>query len=241
MPDLESYKQEILDKLQEAGAKGLNKTQLGIRSKAAIQAIETLEAERKVANLETGKKYLYVLKEYDIPLEMAHERIEATILSYDGRLCTKTKILNDSKVRCPGRVRKEFENAIEWLVKENKLLKLRHKGYFVFLHVSSLQSLLPSFPTETEEIQASPELRRDRVLEAYHQVCQRIGFSNVEIYDLQQALGIPMKQMKEFLLEESRQGRAVLSLGDWSLSSEETRSGVIYMGGKSYLLVRFKE
>jgi hypothetical protein len=89
--------------------------------------------------------------------------------------------------------------------------------------------------------EAPPELNRKLVLEAYQKVSQRAGFSNVEIYQLQQELGAPMDALKAFLLEESRHGRAVLSLGDWSLSSEETRSGAVELQGSQYLLVRFKD
>jgi hypothetical protein len=47
-----------------------------------------------------------------------------------------------------------------------------------------------------------------------------------------------MDALKHFLLDESRQGRAVLTLGDWSVSSEETRAGAIELFGKPHLLVR---
>ncbi|MDM8526191.1 hypothetical protein QUF80_22675 [Desulfococcaceae bacterium HSG8] len=236
-PPVESYKEDILKKLREAGAKGLNKTGLKINSKIKEKALAELEKERKIANLETAKgKYLYVLKEFDNPLEMAYDRVEEKVISYKTTLHPKTRIVKDCEKRCPERVKKELKSAIDWLVGENKLLELKHRGHSVFIHVSSVQSLLPSDQPEEKS-----EFSRDQVLEAYNKVTQRIGFSNVEIYDLQQELGVPMDELKAFLLEESRQGRAVLSFGDWPLASEETRSGAIYLNNKPNLLVRFKE
>ncbi len=221
----------MLNKLREAGAKGLNKAGLGIGSSTSgKQAVNELESEGKIANLESGNKFLYVLKAFDMPLEMACERIEAETASRKNTLLNRTKLIGECKKRCPGRVKKELEKAVDWLVKENRLLKFKYKNFFVFLHASAVQTA-----------EALPELNRDRVSEAYRKVSQRAGFSNVEIYQLQQELGAPMDALKAFLLEESRHGRAVLSLGDWSLSSEETRSGAVELQGSQYLLVRFKD
>jgi hypothetical protein len=82
---------------------------------------------------------------------------------------------------------------------------------------------------------------RSEFLNAYRRVKERLGYSNVEVYELKKELGAPMDQVKAFLLEENRRGNAVLSLGDWSLSSEETRSGAIEILGKPHLLVRFRD
>lgn len=87
----------------------------------------------------------------------------------------------------------------------------------------------------------SNPIDREEAMKAYCRVKERIGFPHIEIWELQQEMGVPMEQLKEFLLSESRQGRAILSSGDWSLSSKETRSGVVYIRGDYYLQVCFKE
>lgn len=249
-PDLlATDKQGITDKLREAGAKGLTKTQLGIKKTGSPKdsAVKSLEKEQKIANLETGNKTLYVLKEFYKPLEMAYNRVEKAVLSKPG-LFGKSSIVGECKKGCPGKVRKEIENAVEWLVKENKLLKLKYRNFFLYLHVSKIQSLLPSVQPVSEtqvapqENKKLPELNRERVLEAYRKVRQRVGFSsNIEIYQLQQELGVPMDHLKAFLLEESRKGTAILNRGEWSIASEEVRSGAINLRGEPQLLVRFEE
>ena len=60
------------------------------------------------------------------------------------------------------------------------------------------------------------------------------GFSSVEISKLRDELGIGQKELETILLKESKQGNAVLSFGDWSLSSEEIRSGAINIDGKPH-------
>jgi hypothetical protein len=247
-PDiLATYKQGIINKLREAGAKGLNKTQLGIKSKSPKDsAVKSLEKEQKIANLETGNKTLYVLKEFYKPLEMAYNRVEKAVLSKPG-LFSKSAVFKECEKGCPGKVRKEIENAVDWLVKENKLLKLKYRNFFLYLHVSKIQSLLPAVDP-VSELQAAPqenkklpELNRERVLEAYRKVSQRVGFSNIEIYQLQQELGIPIEQLKEFLLNESRNGTAFPSFGNWQLASEASRKAAIYINGEPHLVIRFKE
>jgi len=79
---------------------------------------------------------------------------------------------------------------------------------------------------------------RGTILAAYRRLAQRLGYSNVEIAALRREAGCPMEPLKLFLLEESRRGRAVLSLGDWSVSSEETRGGAVELFGRPHLLVR---
>jgi hypothetical protein len=77
-------------------------------------------------------------------------------------------------------------------------------------------------------------------MEAYQRVRQRLGYSNIPIYELQQESRMSPDQIRALILEESRRGNAVLSLGDWSLSSDAVRSAAIDIRGDRYLLVRFK-
>ncbi len=245
--DLEKQKEDILKKLQEAGDKGLNKTGLNITSKAPgsrMEAFKALEKEKKVANIGSAKKVQYVLQEFYRPLEMAYEKIETYLLA--NQKPDKMKLVSRSKLadEVPaGIIRGNVDKAIDLLLKENKLLKLKHGNGTYLLHANPVLELLSFVQISPEKIAEKPmaELTTEHVLEAYMRVKQRSGFSNVEIYELQQELGAPMEQLKEFLLQESKQGRVILGLGDWSLSSEETKSGAVYMRGKPHLLVRFKE
>jgi len=282
----EAYREEILNKLREAGTRGLTKGMLIGKSRPRAQMLRTLEEERKIANLGTGRSYFYVLKEFDTPEKMAYDRVEALAVSSGNRLMGKTAFIRECGKGCPGKVRNSIEQAIRKLVDERELMELKSGNSLLYLHISAVHSAFPSLdggPAEkaqspaippqsesaekapaNEETSASvprnesaeespafvprsepaqpdpPRLTLEQVLEAYQTVRQRVGFSNVQIYRLQQELGAPMEQVKEFLLDEMEKS-AVLSMGDWPLASEEIRSGVIYLDGNPYLLVRFEE
>ena len=331
--NVKAHKKTILGKLREAGPKGLNKSQLGIRSSKTLKnkALEELNKDRIIANLGSTKKTQYVLKKFDTPLEIACEIIEKKATDQMA-LFSQTALVKD----CPsGKVRNHAKKAVDWLVKEKKLLNLKYGKNMLYMHISAVQAFTSpaketepvaspvesssppaeaepvrspevesssapaeaepvsspqvessSAPAEAEpvsspqaessaspaeakqqstsaetepvsspepapespQVEAEPEEKKtpppklimDKVLEAYSKVKERAGFSNVEIYELQQELGAPMDQLKAFILKTCRQDKAVLSFGDWSLSSEETRTGAIYLVGNPHLMVRFR-
>jgi hypothetical protein len=129
------------------------------------------------------------------------------------------------------------------LVTDQKLMRLKRGRALYFLHTDLVREVLaeqaeiPAFEIEPD----SHSINRGDVFTAYLRVRNCLGSSNVEIYELQQELAVPMAQLKNFLLEESRKGRVVLSRGDWSVSSEAVRSGAVELDGQPHLLVEFKE
>jgi len=82
---------------------------------------------------------------------------------------------------------------------------------------------------------------RRGAMEAYNRARTRLGYVNIEIAELQRESGIPLDELKAFLIEESRAGRAVLSLGDASVSSAEAREAAVELLGKKNLLVRLDD
>jgi hypothetical protein len=246
---LESKGEEILGKLRKAGASGLTKGGLGIKDAKSIgsRSLRALERQRLVANLGTPRKTRYVLHEFYKPLELACDRIESNAKkagsSRPGILTLLSR--KDLEKGCEGEIRKKIGEAMDWLVKERKILRFRRGAVNYYVHLKHVKDIFGEKETswiETTEPPVAPQVfGRTEVLNVYRRVKERLGYSNVEIYELQQALGVTMDQMKAFLLEENRRGTAVLSLGDWSLSSEEIRSGAIELFGKPHLLVKFRD
>jgi hypothetical protein len=246
-------KQKLLSKLRKAGPAGLTKGKLGVKQAKgkAAQALSELMAERKVANLGTATRTIYVLIEHFNPLERAYDKIEKNALSKKQARADTIELLikRDLEKGCEGEVRKKVDEAVDWLLKENSLIKLCRGRTVYYVHVERFRcldsnhqqkSILEQIPQVSNAVTPlSKELKWDDVMDAYRQVKQRLGYSSIPIYDLQQKLESPMDMVKRFLVEEARQGRAFLSVGDWSLSSEDVRSGVIELGGYRYLLVRF--
>ena len=249
---VESQKEKMLSKLREAGPAGLTKARLGVKDTKgkAAQALRELLTERRVAHLGSPTRTCYVLIEHFNPLERACERVEKTALSRKSTREDTIELLIKKELQkgCEGEIRRKVDEAVDWLVKETRLLKLRRNRSFYFVHAEKLNDLLKLRKVESNYIEArsqpaSPErayiIDRQHVLAAYQRLMSRLGYSNVEISELRQELNIPMGELQSFLLEESSRGHAVLSLGDWSVSSDEIRSGAIELFGKPHLLVRF--
>ncbi|SMC65841.1 hypothetical protein SAMN02746065_106163 [Desulfocicer vacuolatum DSM 3385] len=240
---IDDQKANLLKLLKTAGVKGLNKSGLKINgSKLKKQALNELENESKIVNLEGRGRYLYVLKEFDNPLERACQKVEKILTSQGNKLLSKGQLTAQFNKGLPGKVKKELERAIDWLIKNRQLMKLKHGNAIFHLHVPTIISSFPSTDQHLTSLFKTPktDMDRQKVLSAYMEITSRTGYSNIEIYRLQQALGVEMEILEPFLLNESKKGSAVLSFGDWSLSSKEIRSCSIDIDGTPHLLVRFK-
>lgn len=245
---VERQKERLLARLRAAGAAGATKARLGVKSPrgSAAQALQALLEDRRIGNLGSPARPCFVLSEHFNPLERACAQIERNAgLSQPGRgdalALFAAKELGKG---CQGEVRRNVEAAVDWLVQERRLVKLRRGRTVYYASAEGLRTLLTPEPpaaagdTVPAPRPAAPSIERPLVRAAYRRLASRLGYRNVEISELQRELGIPMEELKRFLLEESRQGHAVLSLGDWSLSSEAIRSGAIELFGRPHLLVR---
>ncbi|MBP1737995.1 MAG: hypothetical protein H6Q48_288 [Deltaproteobacteria bacterium] len=246
---IESKMEVILEKLKEVGASGLTKGGLGIKNpkSAGARALKALEEEREVANLGTPKKTRYVLIEFYKPLEIACDQVESNARESKSSRPDILELLSrkDLGKGCEGEIHKKVDEAVDWLVKEHKLLRFRRGRSLYCVHAENVKGLLLAEEApridRTETTLPTRVPGRPEVLDAYRRVKERLGYSNVEISELQKEIGVPMDHLKAFLLDENRGGSAVLSLGDWSLSSEETRSGAIELLGKPHLLVKLRD
>lgn len=86
-----------------------------------------------------------------------------------------------------------------------------------------------------------PLVDRAQLHAAYKKAAYHAGFSNVLIEEVHQYMNRPLDDLKALLLEECRAGRAVPSLGDWSLSSETARAAGIFINGRPHLRIRLLE
>ena len=246
---IEKHKANIITKLGEAGPVGLTKSKLGVKDAKSPsgRALKALLDSRRLANLGTRSKTRYVLIEHFKPLELACEKIEKNARGTKPGRSGQIQLLirNDLQKGCEGEVRKKVDEAIDWLVKEQKLLRARRGRTFYYLSADHLRALLAEqaeLPISGGEPQAEEsELDKSTVFTAYLRVRSRLGYSHVEISELCKELGASMDRLSTFLLEQSRLGNVVLSLGDWSVSSEAVRAGAIELHGRPHLLVSFKQ
>jgi hypothetical protein len=242
---IEKHKDKIVGQLSRAGSAGLSKSKLGVKDAKSPsgRALKALLENRRLANLGSRTRTRYVLMEHFKPLELACEQIEKNA---DGtrpgqaepiRLMIRTELGRG----CTGEVLKQLDEAIDWLVKEQKLLRVRRGRNFYYLSADRLRAVFAeqaALPLVGDE---APPLEKSTVFTAYLRVRSRLGYSNVEISELRNELNVPMEQLKRFLVEQSRLGNVQLSLGDWSVSSEAVRQGAVELYGRPHLLVSFKQ
>lgn len=231
MPKLtiDDHKKRILDRLHEIGSRGASKSALKIKSRSlADKALKELESNHQIGNLGNQRNTRYVLMEHYRPFEIACEVIERNAKKI-GKL--KSGILSlvtrsELEKGASGKVLEKASDARNWLVQEKKLFRFK-RGHIYYAHSEQLESF------------DDAPFDESTIMEAYHRLKENTGLSNVPIYDLHRESGVPLEPLKTFLRERSSRGEVVLSLGDWSLSGETLRSGVIEIRGHRYLLVRF--
>ena len=246
---IDEHKAGIVAKLSDAGPAGLTKSKLGVKDAGSpsARALKQLLDSRRVANLGSRSRTRYVLIEHFKPLELACEKIEknAKTAKPGRRDQMPLLIRKDLEKGCEGEVRKKVDEAVDWLVKEQKLLTAQRGRTVYYLSANRIRALLAE-PTALPVAgsagrQVEPAIDKSTVLAAYLRVKSRLGYSNVEISELRKELGIPMEPLKAFLLEQSRLGNVVLSLGDWSVSPEAVRAGAVELYGRPHLLVSFQQ
>lgn len=98
------------------------------------------------------------------------------------------------------------------------------------------QAASPSGSNSIEQSgQGAPSIDT-QIKSAYEDIVGNSGFIDVNISELQKRTGLPMKEVQNWVRKQSREGNAVPSRGDWSLSSEEVRKGGIELGlGENFL------
>ena len=127
-----------------------------------------------------------------------------------------------------------LDAALARLQEDRRLLMLGHGESVFFAFAEPLREWLGTGVAMTEAAGDLPDVYRRLVRESG-------GFSDVKISALARALGPGVAVgLAERLKALWRMGDATLSLGDWSLASEETRAAAVELDGEKYLLVRLE-
>ncbi|MHA3771539.1 hypothetical protein ACXR0O_08380 [Verrucomicrobiota bacterium sgz303538] len=257
----EQARGEILSKLEKAGPKGAGSpiTKSTSPAKRAVfeQVLADLEAEREIfidRRKATPKLFLWSVR----PKIPTRESVAATLEEFAIREFPRLVASSDLKTAL-GKDKEAHAllfPAFELLTSQGRLIILRYqkgktKPVELYAHADSLRRTLgveqPQSQTTDEAASSAPAAERhltispETVREAYRTVAARTGFPAVAIATLQQESGVPMEALKQWLIDEYKDGRAIFSFGDWSLSDETKRAGGIELNGERYLLVRLQE
>ncbi len=224
------WRSRILGKLQDAGSQGLPRHRLGAAKTSEVdQTLKALIVEGSIVRLGSSRKALYFLKDASPTPQQAIGALDRGSAQFPGRLFLGREL----KRFCTGAQELFFDEALVQLVEEGKLIRLRRSQSVYYTH---RDGILPQ-PGQDRSFESQ------KVLKAYQSLVEEKGLIDVKIAALQIRAGVPLPDLQNWLVEESRMGRAHLSRGDWSLSTEEERRAAVYLDGRDgqpYLRVRLE-
>ena len=234
---VEAAQEKILARVRKAGAKGAAspvtaKTPAAQRA-AYEMALGQMIAAGSLVAVPAAAKTKYFLPEFAPGAESAAVKIERLASLKHPMLLAMAdfkKALSPPEKSCLAEAVQRLESAV-------RLIKLVRGKAFVFAHAESLHALLGPAARDTGTLAMdAPQLRA-----AYRALSARTGFPAVEIAALQREAGVPLEELKAWLLAEHRAGRAVFGLGDWSLADDAARAAAIELRGDRHLLVRLED
>jgi hypothetical protein len=233
---------EVLARVEKAGTKGATSpvTAATKEPKRSLygQALEALEAERKIYVDRSKAKPKYLAFEFAPSLEGAATKMEQLAARQHPALLNFAELKKAlSKSEQPMAAK-----ALGALEGDRRLVKFIRKTSAFYACGNSLRAMLgveSSGHLPPAEL-ASPEISGEAIRRSYGDLVRLHGFPDVEIATLQRQAGVPMSALKEWLRSEHQNGRATFGTGDWSLASDAVRAGVIDMRGERYLLVRLE-
>ena len=249
-PDPAELSAALLAALGRAGTDGAKAAGLRLGGKSTVaaarrEALAALVEAGEVGKLGVGNTARYFLAEHLPTAVTVAARLRAAGAYATGVSTTPPTLWKAAELRrkLPRHEHALFDEALDHLQATRQVVPLRH-GRSVFVAFAGplrvwldddmaepTPSSLPSLPaTETDDA---------ALFFAYTRLVRESGgFPDVKIAALQRAAGdVPLA---ERLVALWREGRATLSLGDWSLADAPTRAAAVDLDGDQYLLVRLE-
>jgi hypothetical protein len=240
----------VLSALERAGESGLKKAaltralldgrRLGKAPKAEFERalallLGELVADGEVVDFGTAASPAYVLSRWDRRLEAACAEIESRATPGKATAFTLAALRKGHR---KGVGKPTIDEAIQKLVAARKLIAIQPGKTVFYVHA---RSLAPLVLQGTAGGPAAAPFAAETAREAYAALVRAGGFDDVPISDLQERSGLALPELKAWLLEQSRAGRAVPTRGDWSLASAAARAAAIEIRGEPHLQVRLLE
>jgi hypothetical protein len=232
--------QRILERLKSSGGKGLTKKVL-TKEKLEEQALKELVRAGKVANLGAANSSYYVLlgdQSIDaLRLSLAISAVKDLMGDGKPRLVSKAEI--EKKNKLPSKARQTLLQALKQLVDERWLISLKAGRSNYFLSIASLRDYLQIPTTPPPPIQTPFDPTAARL--AYQHLAEQLRSPEILISDLQEASGLPIKPLQEWLLAECRAHRAVPGKGEPTVATPRQLECALIIDREPHLYIRFLE
>lgn len=248
-PDAGKVSDALLASLRRAGAGGLAAAglRLGGKSPAAAarrEVLATLVDEGVAGVLGAGAAARYFLAEHLPDATTVAARLLAVGAFVPGVMSTPPTLWKATELRrkLPRHEHALFDDALDGLQATRLVVPLRHGRTLFVAFAGPLRVWMEDDVADPPPTVApAPEPAADgddaALFFAYTRLVRESGgFPDVKIAALQRAAGDA--PLGERLAALWREGRATLSLGDWSLADAPTRAAAVELDGEKYLLVR---
>jgi len=251
---VEAAQEQILKKLEKFGAKGTTApySKKPPQNAAAYeQALAALQDDQRPEIFVDGrgkkpKFYLWAYRPNVPTKESVARQILAFASAEHPKIHHQEGLTKGAGITKDGK--KLVQAAVELLCSRGQLAALQFAASAKKIHqlfvVSSLiePSARMDEPPATTFPDSTPQepLTLDELKPAYDELFRKTGFPAVAIASLLKLCGVSAQRLKDLLRREHNQGRVVLSVGDWSIASDEERQAVIEMDGAQYLQVRWR-
>lgn len=235
-PSADEVRKTIFAKVRKAGAKGatsLYTAKISVATRALFHTVlESLEAAEEVFVDRRKAKPRYYSWD-DRPAFPTPESVAEELAAFvASRFPALTGAADFKQLLGKDKERSALQaDAIAQLVERKRILAFTHnagkKQVPLYVDAASLRDLLGATAQAPQDFPA-----------AYAELVRRTGFPAVMLSELQRASGVELPALHRWARGEHQAGRAVLSLGDWSLASEAQRAAVLEIHGERYLQVR---
>lgn len=128
----------------------------------------------------------------------------------------------------------QLRNVKDWAVNQGYKVENYTNRY-----VGGELAAAEATPEDTLRPADPKRFKREDLVPAYQSIAAEKGFPAIPISELQKRTGVDMAVLKATLKNEHNKGNAVLSAGDWSISTPEERAGNIKLHDQDMLQVRF--
>ena len=252
-PDPAEIAGALLEALHRAGPDGAKAAGLRLSGKsppaaARRDALAGLVADGRAVKLGAGAAARHFLMEHAPTATSVAARLLAVGAFAPGVLNTPPTLWKEAELhrKLPAHERPLLGEALAHLRAQRQAVPLRHGRNTFLAFAGPLRVWLEDdvadaaapVPAPAEAAGDTPD---DAALFAAYArlVRESGGFPDVKIAHLQRvAGGTPLADRLAALW---REGRATLSLGDWSLADEEARGATVELDGEKYLLVRLDD
>ncbi len=252
-PGVEETAALFIETLRRAGSDGAKAAGLRLSGKSPAaatrrDALAGLVAGGSAAILGTGAAARYFLTEHAPTAATVATRLLALGAFVPGVLDTPPTLWKQAELlrKLPAHERPLLGAALDRLQAERQLVPVRHgrNAFVVFagplrvwLEDNLADVAAPTLPPAPVPVEISDDPDDAALFFAYTRLVRASGgFPDVKIAHLRNATG--NAPLADRLVALWREGRATLSLGDWSLADETTRAAAVELDGERYLLVR---